>query len=129
MRMQALWSVAVFLAGLGLLGCGTAAPNCDSQLVFAVSPATGTADHAAKAPGNQQQFQDVGSYRAAKPGCAVPALAVLQQADWTVSDPVNVSISSAKDGTNGLATCLGATPGPVTVTASGVATTATLTCQ
>ncbi len=57
---------------------------------------------------------------------------------WTVSDTVNVKISSAQDATNGLATCIGTTKSPVTVTALGALTaggatqmlgTATLTCK
>jgi len=50
-------------------------------------------------------------------GCAGTA-ANLSDVVWSVSDTVNVSISNAQDTTYGVATCVGATSGPVTVTAT-----------
>jgi hypothetical protein len=92
-----------------------------------VNPASATADHAAAAPGNQTQF--FVAYKGVPNGCAFSQ--VVPQADWTVSDTTDVSISSAKDGTNGIATCLHATSGAATVTASyqGKTATAQLTCK
>jgi hypothetical protein len=75
------------------------------------------ADHMAPAPGNQVQFYAFPQEQL-KGDCAVPAVIAPAQATWTVSDNVNVQISSAKDQTNGLATCVGATAVPATVTAT-----------
>lgn len=93
-----------------------------------------TPDHSAAAPGNQEQFvADVGPVTG--PGCATPAYVFLAKANWTVSDPVHVHISSAPDATNGLATCVDATQGAATVTATFTQETftetanATITCK
>jgi hypothetical protein len=131
MRYLILFSVCV----LPLAGCA-AMPDCSHPTVTSsVIPLTATADHTAKPPGNQVHFgpQVIDNYPA---GCAVPALVpVIDDAIWTSSDPINVQISNAVDSTNGLATCVGATVGAVTITAKSPATgnplfgTASLTCQ
>jgi hypothetical protein len=89
----------------------------------------------ASPPGNQEKFQatvapDPG------PGCPVPEFLLLaNNATWTVSDPNDVQISSAVGSTNGLATCVGATQGPATVTAVvtydgfTISDSATITCK
>jgi len=127
---------SVLIVGL-LAGCATPQQTCSPTVVTAVSPATATADHMAVAPGNQQQFLATAA-PGASPGCAVPEIIAKLTPTWTVSDTVNVTISSASDATNGVATCLGTTKGAVTVTAigspsSGAASetlgTATLTCK
>jgi hypothetical protein len=103
------------------------------QLVgLTVSPATATADHAAVPPANQVQF-----FAAAKvpKGCSIIQCVNCFRQTWSVSDPVKVSISNnASD--NGTATCLGATNGAVTVSATApvgsnqtVTGTASLTCR
>ena len=130
--LKILPAAGLMLVSAGLTGCGAAAPACSSHEVLTLSPAMATADHAAKPPGNQQQFRAVGTYATSQPGCAVPALAILEQPDWTSADPIHVQISSAKDATNGLATCLGPTDNPVLLTASTAATqpaTVTLSCK
>jgi hypothetical protein len=101
-----------------------------------VSPQTATVEHSALPPGNSQQFSAFQT--GAPPGCAF-ALGSLQSAVWTVSDPVNASISNSKDqaGVNyGRATCMNPMSNPITVTAtvtpansSSVSATATLTCN
>ena len=123
-----------------LAGCGTAA-SCSLANVVDVSPAVATADHMTFAPGDQQQFNASSSLKpsaTSSGSCAVPALSVKLTPTWTVSDPINVKISSAQDATNGLATCISTTKSPVTVTALGTLTaggvtqtlgTATLTCK
>jgi len=118
-------SALCVLVGLGsclgagvLTGCATPPQNCSTSLVTAVSPATATADHMAVAPGDQQHFTATAA-PAASPGCPVPEIIAVLTPQWTVSDTVNVKISSASDSTNGTATCLGTTNGPVTVTAIG----------
>lgn len=128
-------SATVFAA---LTGCAGGSPNCTPTYSFEVSPLTGTASHSAAAPGNQLKF--TGSQLSSYPsGCAEPAVAAatpLGYYAWTVSDPLDVTISSAQDSTNGLATCVNATAGAVTVTATDVTSptttltkTASLTCQ
>ncbi len=140
-----LFAVALLLLISLLAGCSTSQSACSTMLVTAVSPATATADHMAVAPGDEEQFMATAS-PAAQAGCAVPAVssaaspAIIARLtpQWTVSDAVNVKISSAADSTNGLATCIGTTKGPITVTAVGSTSaggvsetlgTATITCK
>jgi len=98
-------------------------------------PASGAAppDHTAKPPANQEQFN---AYTIADEGsCRLPVPITPSRATWTVSDIGNVKISSAQDATNGLATCVRATAGPVTVTATVTldsftnSGTSTITCK
>jgi hypothetical protein len=106
------------MSGIALVGCaGAASTPCTSTEVM--SPAAASADHAATAPANSVQFS-VGA--AAQPGCAVSALVYLPT--LTTSDPVNVSVA-----TQGIATCIGATDGPVTLTDTRSKATSKLTCQ
>ena len=100
---------AVFLAS-----CGAASPDCSISDVLTVDPTTATADHAAKPPGNQQQFTSLLAPTAA-PGCPIPQYIARAYPAWTNPDPLAISISSA---TNGLATCLAVTDGAVTLTAT-----------
>jgi len=99
-----------------------------------VSPQSATVDHQAAPPGNSQQFF---AFAVASPGCVAPHSNLLN-VTWSVSDMTNVNISNAKDGTFGTATCIGATSGPVTITATlpaganngqSVKGTAALTCK
>ena len=100
-----------------------------------VFPTATTLNHNAAAPANSQHFD---AFETSAPaGCNV-TLASLQNVTWTVSDPVNVSISNSHDQLNvnyGTATCVNAAASPITVTAtapsngSNVSATATLTCN
>ena len=96
--------------------------NCNP--ILGVQPQTVTLNHA-----SANNFQQFGAAETLPAGCsgAVPALAFLPT--WSTSDPADVSISNARNNTNGIATCLHATPGPVTVTATtqGVNGSPTLT--
>lgn len=132
-------AVMIFAAMQLVMGCGGAVP-CSYMNVVTVSPAVGSADHLAVAPGDQQQFSAFSQElpTANSSGCAVPNVIAKLTPTWTVSDTTNVKISSAQDATNGLATCIGTTKSPVTVTALGALTaggatqtlgTATLTCK
>jgi hypothetical protein len=124
------------LLSLAAAGCGgSAGGNCDIT-ALSITPKSAVASHTAAAPGNQQQF--IASPVLPK-GCVPPPLP-FDFATWSVSDPVNVSISNLKDQTNGTATCNAATAGSATITAttnSGlpgtggtpVSGTATLTCN
>jgi hypothetical protein len=116
--------LCVFLVSCGDDGCKATG--------LVVIPANATADHNAASPGNTIQF----FAHAVVPGSCVTSSAALLLPDWSVSDTVNVSISSAKDGTNGIAICLHATAGSVTVTATSpksptqnFTATAKLTCN
>jgi hypothetical protein len=117
------------------MGCGAASPNCTLTPELGLSPASATANHAAAAPGNQQKFTADEGFTTAQAGCGVPQIVALVYPAWTVSDPLDVTISSAQDQTNGLAKCVNATAGPVTLTATeGIGPTALqksvqLTCQ
>lgn len=111
-------------AALGLLaGCGGGAvPATCTFTGFAmiVSPADPAAapDHAASPPENQQRFNaGLGSPTGPEP-CIFHPLYQMVPAQWTTSDPENVSISSALDATNGTATCLGTTRAAATVSAT-----------
>jgi hypothetical protein len=121
----------VLLVALAVASCGGSSTHDCNMTAVSISPASAVANHSAAAPGNQQRFTPGPVLPA---GCTPPPLP-FGFATWSVSDPVNVSISNAKDQTNGVATCNGATAGAITVTATAtsgngtVSGTATLTCN
>jgi len=129
--------VLLLLVSASVLGgCGGSynnpAPACFINGIN-VSPQTATVNHAAAAPGNTEHFDAFQS--SAPPGCAFTA-ASLQNAVWTVSDPVNASIGNQANVNYGTATCLNAAASPITVTATvpsgnggNVSATAALTCN
>lgn len=129
LRLASLFVAAVLVS----LGCGNTQQKCDLT-ALSVSPSSVSADHAVSAPDNQVQFF---AGPIAKGQCAAGGCVNCWGQTWTVSDPVNVSISNnAND--NGTATCWGATNGAVTITATApvagkstqtVTGTATLTCK
>jgi hypothetical protein len=122
-----------------LVGCGVGPnPSCVPKPYLQVFPTTATADHAAVAPGNQAQFtvnEGETYYSSSGTVCAVPAVLALVHPVWTNPEPQQISISSANDSTNGLAKCLEATNGPVTLTgtvgsgAQALSITAQLSCK
>jgi len=130
-----LWLLGVTLICVLLTGCGgtasssgriTASGNCVNA---AVIPSNAMADHTAAAPGDQVQFSLVVQ---PEPGGGVCPQFVTAGA-WTTSDPVNTAISN-QPATQGLATCLNATPSPATITYTGTIfgvrfKPATLTCN
>ena len=113
--------LSFFCGALLLTGCAVSASTgqqCTNGLAMNITPTSATADHAQTAPANQVKFQSVVS-PTASPGCAVPTWVMLATPVWTNPDPKNISIDSSSDASaNGLATCTGATSGPVTLTAS-----------
>ena len=134
MKIAVVLLLLVLASVLG--GCGGSynnpAPACFITGIN-VSPQTATVNHAAAAPGNTQHFDAFQS--SAPPGCAFTA-ASLQNAVWTVSDPVNASIGNQANANYGTATCLNAAASPITVTATvpsgnggNVSATAALTCN
>lgn len=109
LRLASLFVTAVLTSA----GCGGSQQNCDLK-ALSVTPSSATGDHALSSPGNQVQFF---AGPVTKGQCATAACVNCWGQTWTVSDPVNVSISNnAND--NGTAICLGTTNGVVTVTAS-----------
>ena len=110
-------SISVTLLTVLLCGCGVAPQPCTSTLVM--NSAVATADHRAAAPGNSVQF-DVGY--SAKSGCAVPQIVYLPT--MTTSNAVDVLLLSP-----GVATCIGATNGAVTLRDVRSKATALLTCK
>ena len=128
----------VAILTLVIASCGN--DQC-TVISMAVDPSAGTADHNALPPGNQQQFFSDGTMTSncPAPPMETPVRRGLQDVTWTVSDTTNVSISNnTQDGTLGVATCLGATAGPATVTATlpaemnhgnRLVSTGTITCH
>jgi len=117
------------LAG-GVLGCAVASTANNCSLKAGVLPALASADHSAAAPGNQASF-NVGFVPPFPTGCAVPAI-VQNPANftWVSSDPVNAPISNVA-ATAGVATCVGPTTVPATISVSSTTNVevATLTCK
>ncbi len=132
-----MWRSVLILAGcsLFLAGCGAGSSGCTLTENLAVSPASATADHSSASPGNQIHFTAFVS-PSAPPGCPIPEWVAQATPVWTNPEPLEISISSAQSVNNGLATCLAATSGPVTLTATipdpgttPITKTTTLTCQ
>lgn len=107
---ERLWLLSL----LGLCGlmttCGGMSDTC--IITAAITPSSATADHAAAAPGNQVQF--VLSSTATGNCPLVPDRVGV----WSTSDPVNTTISNQAP-TQGLATCVNATPAAATISNSG----------
>ena len=115
-------------------GCGGKSQVVDcTPLDLAVSPQTATADHAAAAPGNQISFI---AFDGLRPGCPPTPGPIRTDLKWSVSDTVNTKIGNTLNVDYGVATCINATPSPVTVTATGtnrlgstITGAATLACK
>ncbi len=133
--MRIALKLGLLLAAIALAtACGDENQGCH-WIALTVTPPSATADHTATAPGNQAQFAANGVISS---GCVVPACVnCTQGVTWSVSDPMNVSLSPVDGQSVVNATCMGATNGAVTVTAtvpitSGssqtVSGTASLTC-
>src|SRR5215831_4719372 len=96
MRLQQSLLLLSALGCFAISGCGGQTSSSSSCQILAinVSPATATVDHAAAPPANTQHFDAF--IAKAPPGCAFITGNVFD-AVWSVSDPVNVSISNAQD--------------------------------
>jgi len=118
------------------IGCGGKSQVVDcTPLDLGISPQTATADHAAAAPGNQVSFI---AFDGLRPGCPPTPGPIRTDLKWSVSDTVNTKIGNTLNVDYGVATCINATPSPVTVTATGtngagtgalISGSATLTCK
>jgi hypothetical protein len=127
-----LFSLSLAFAALTVSCGGSAAPNCALATALNILPSVATGDHSAAPPANQTQFL---GFDQLVPGCP-PTPSFRTDLKWTVSDPVNVTIGNTPGPSYGVATCVNATAGPVTVTASGpniqgatITGTAALTCK
>jgi hypothetical protein len=108
-------------------------PDCSTAVGLGVAPNTATADHAAAPPGNKVQFVAGDTL---PDGCIPRPGPIRLDLHWSVSDTANVTIGNTPNVDYGVATCVNATPAPVTVTATGknerqatITGTATLTCK
>ena len=114
---------ALLPLAFGPLVCGCAAGGAANQNCIELplmQPLTATADHLAAPPGNSVTF-DVG-FTSSQPGCAVPEVVYLPT--MTTSDTVNVTLPSP-----GVATCIGTTTVPATLTDTRSGAKAQLTCK
>ena len=129
----AVLSAVSILPCLALTGCGGKSATECRILLINLDPGSATVNHAAAPPGNTKQFLAfVGSEPS---GCSF-AQSNLTTVVWSVSDPVNASISNVQGLTYGVATCKAATAGTVIVTGTlsqtnfrDVSSTASLTCN
>src|ERR1041385_7670786 len=106
MKTSVLFLAAIFL-GVACAGCGGAPQNSCNITAF-VTPLSAISDHLAAPPDDQVQFATVSNVSG---NCPLIADTL---GTWSTSEPGNTSIDST-----GLATCLGATPPPATISNSG----------
>ncbi len=118
MRRTSLAALGLLVLPLGSCAAPEGVSTCMYYTTFSAGPLSATADHSVAAPGNQQQFQAAEGTGGTGSDCKIPQVMRLVQPNWTSSAPLDVSVSSAKDSTNGLAACTGSTSGPVTLTAT-----------
>lgn len=119
-----LLSLALLCASMAACG-GISSDTC--VVTTAIAPVNATADHNATAPGNEVQFSLSSTVKGNCP--LIPDFVGV----WSTSDPVNTSISN-QTSTQGLATCMSATPTPATISNSGTVTgkgypSVTLVCK
>jgi len=104
--------ITLLLVAIALVAAGCGNQNCQ-MTGLSVIPTSASADHPLATPNNQIQFS---ATSVVPKGCSSVACVNCSGQTWTVSDPVNISISNGP-GNNGMATCVGPTNAPVTVTA------------
>jgi hypothetical protein len=118
--------LSLVLVSASMAGCGGIS-NDRCVVTTAITPVNAMVDHNATAPGNEVQFSLSSTVKGNCP--LVPDFVGV----WSTSDPVNTSISNQAS-TQGLATCLSATPTPATISNSGTVTaqgypSVTLVCK
>ena len=134
---SAVWRTLFILPLLLVIvsaGCGGKSQiDCTVARGLSVAPMSATADHATAAPGNKTSFVASDTPR---PGCQPTPGPIRLDLKWSVSDSVNTTIGNTPNVDYGVATCVNATPSPVTVMATGtnrvgstISGTATLTCK
>jgi hypothetical protein len=87
--------------------CGGVSSNT-CMITTGITPPNATADHNATVPGNEVQFSLSSTVKGNCP--LTPDFVGV----WSISDPVNTTLSNQAP-TQGLATCLNATPTPATI--------------
>jgi hypothetical protein len=128
---------ALVFAVMLLTGCAVPgsvpATTCPTTFTLNVTPAAGAADHAAMAPGNQQQFVASATLPPTVQGCVYPQ--VISSVMWTSSDTVDIQLAANPQTSTVVATCLSATGTPATITATQIVTglagkaTVSMTCK
>ena len=114
--------LAATLLSAACIGCG-GAPQNSCNITAIVTPLSAISDHLAASPDDQVQFATVSNVSGNCPFIADTL------GTWSTSEPGNTSIDST-----GLATCVGATTTPATISNSGTVrgrkfVSATLTCR
>ena len=111
---ERLWLMPLLLLCALMAACGgSSGDTC--MITAAITPPNATADHAT-VPGNEVQFSLSSTV---KGNCSsVPDFLGV----WSTSDPVNTTIGNQAP-TQGLATCLNATPAPATISNSSTVRT------
>ena len=120
--MKNLLFLAAIVLSTACAGCG-GTPQNTCNITAVVTPLSAISDHLAAPPDNQVQFVAVSNVSG---NCPLVADTL---GTWSTSDPGNTTINGS-----GLATCLGATTTPATISNSGTVhgrkfTSATLTCR
>ena len=109
------WLLALVFLCASMAACsGISSDRC--VVTTAIAPVNATADHNATAPENEVQFSLSSTV---KGNCSLTPDFV---GVWSTSDPVNTSLSNQAP-TQGLATCLNATPTPATISNSSTVRT------
>jgi hypothetical protein len=112
---ERLWLLPLLLLCALMATCGgSSGDTC--MITTAITPQNATADHNAAVPGNEVQFLLSSTVKGNCP--LVPDFLGV----WSTSDPVNTTISNQAP-TQGLATCLNATPTPATISNSSTVRT------
>ena len=104
------WVFFMVLGCAWLAACGGIS-NDACVITTSITPPNAAADHNATVPGNEVQFSLSSAVRGNCP--LTPDFIGV----WSTSDPVNTAISNQAP-TEGLATCLNATPAPATISNS-----------
>jgi hypothetical protein len=122
MKKPVVFLAAIFLSVFDV-GCGGSTTNNSCLITAIVTPLSAISDHNAAPPDDQVQFATASSVSG---NCPLIADTL---GSWSTSAPGNTSIDST-----GLATCLGATTTPATISNSGTVrgrkfVSATLTCR
>ena len=114
---ERLWLLLLLLLCALMATCGSSSSDT-CMITTAITPQNATVDHNATEPGNEVQFSLSSTVKGNCP--LVPDFLGV----WSTSDPVNTTISNQAP-TQGLATCLNATPTPATISNSSTVRTKT----
>jgi hypothetical protein len=115
-RKLVLFPLLVVIVSAGCGGTSQRQPDCSVAVGLGVAPNNATADHAAAPPGNKVPFVASDTLPV---GCIPTPGPIRFDLKWSVSDTVNTKIGNTPNVDYGVATCINATPAPVTVTATG----------